>query len=186
MTGDRSAAPAGPVARAEGALSSGERWYAVQTIARREAKAEFELNRQGFRTFLPAVMRTVRHARKTRSVRVAAFPGYLFIVLDLERDRWRAVNGTIGVSSLVMGDRFPLPVPGGIVEVLLDYRDDSGVCRFDRDLVVGQKVRVVSGPLAEAIGTLDRLDGNGRVRVLLEILGGQALATIDRGALEAA
>lgn len=167
-------------------LSSAERWYAVQTIAKCEVKAQFELSRQGFRTFLPVVMRTVRHARKTRNARVAAFPGYLFVILDLERDRWRAVNGTFGVSRLVMGNNLPQPAPIGIVETLLDYSDENGICCFDRDLVVGQKVRVISGPLAEAIGTLDRLDGNGRVRVLLEILGGQALATINRGALEAA
>ncbi len=167
-------------------LSSAERWYAVQTIAKREVKAQFELSRQGFRTFLPALMRTVRHARKTRNARVAAFPGYIFIILDLERDRWRAVNSTIGVSRLVMGNNLPLPAPVGIVETLLDYSDENGICCFDRDLVVGQKVRVISGPLAAALGTWDRLDGNGRGRVLLEILGGQALATIDRGALEAA
>jgi len=167
-------------------LAPGERWYVVQTLARRETKAQFHLERQGFRVFLPVVMRTVRHARKVRNAKIAAFPGYLFLVLDLERDRWRSVNGTIGVSRLIMGESAPAPAPRGLVEALLDYRDGSGVCRFDRDLVVGQNVRVVSGPLAQMLGKLDRLDGNGRVRVLIEILGGKVAAMIDRSALEAA
>jgi len=167
-------------------LATGERWFAVQCLLKREANAQFQLIQQGFRVFLPVVTRTIRHARKTRNAKVAAFPGYLFIIFDPQRDRWRSINGTIGVSRLVMGVSAPLPVPSGIVETLLDCRDESGNCRFDRDLVANQAVRVVSGPLAQALGALERLDGNGRVRVLLEILGGQVRATIDRAAIEAA
>ena len=167
-------------------LATGEHWYVVQTLSKREAKAEFHLRQQGFRPFLPVVMRTIRHARKVRKAKVAAFPGYLFVIIDPNRDRWRSINGTIGVSRLVMAETAPMPAPRGVVECLLAYRDETGVCRFDRDLAAGQAVRVVSGPLAQALGTLDRLDGNGRVRVLINILGGQVAATIDRAALEAA
>ncbi|MDR3448862.1 MAG: transcription termination/antitermination NusG family protein [Alphaproteobacteria bacterium] len=167
-------------------LTPGERWFVVQALSKREASAQFQLSRQGFKTFLPVVARTTRHARKVSTVKLAAFPGYLFVKLDLQLDRWRSINGTIGVSRLVMGESAPLPVPAGIVETLLAYRDESGACRFDRDLVAGQAVRVVSGPLSEALGILERLDGNGRVKVLLQILGGQVRATIACAALEAA
>ena len=34
-------------------------------------------------------------------------------------------------------------------------------------------MRVTAGPFAELIGTLERLDDQGRVRVLLDILGGK-------------
>jgi len=50
----------------------------------------------------------------------------------------------------------------------------------------GQAIRVTSGPLAEAVGELVRLDKSGRVRVLLEIMGGRVLATIERSSLVAA
>ncbi len=79
----------------------------------------------------------------------------------------------------------PSPVPYGVVEALIDYLDESGACRFDRALVVGQTVRVIAGPLTGAIGQLVRLDGRGRVRVLLEILSGQVYAKLERSALEA-
>ena len=168
-------------------LAEGERWYVAQTIARREFGAALQLRAQAFRVFLPYVIRTARHARRVRAVKTAAFPGYLFVALDVGRDRWRSVNGTIGVSRLVMGgDGAPLPVPFGVVETLFSYLDESGACRFERDLVVGQSVRVVAGPLADAVGRLVRLDARGRVRVLLEILGGQVYATLERAALEAA
>ena len=144
-----------------------------------------QLQQQGFRIFLPQLKKTVRHARKLTTVLAPVFPGYLFVVLDLQSDRWRSVNGTFGVSRLVMVGDKPIPVPHGVVEALLRLIDDDGTCCFNSDMIVGQHVRVVSGPLAETVGKLERLDGNGRVRVLLEIMGGQVSTLLERSALVA-
>jgi transcriptional antiterminator RfaH len=166
-------------------LGADERWYVVQTHARREVGVLMHLDAQRFRAFLPQMTRTVRHARKLRTARAAVFPGYLFVALDLKRDRWRSVNGTFGAAGLVMGVEYPLAVPRGVVEQLLGYADDSGLCRFDRDLIPGQTVRVVVGPFTNAIGRLDRMDDNGRVRVLLDIMGGVLPARLEQSALQA-
>ena len=136
----------------------GDRWYVARTLPHREAGAAAQLEAQGFRAFLPRIARTVRHARKMRQVRAPAFPGYLFVSLDLNRDRWRSVNGTFGVSRLIMADETPVPVPRGIVEFILGTVDETGVCRFDRGFAIGQRVRLISGPFAEQLGQLDRLD----------------------------
>lgn len=165
------------------ALAPGERWYVVRTRAKREAGAEAQLKAQGFHVFLPRVVRTVRHARKMRTARTPAFPGYLFVALDLQRDRWRSVNGTFGVSELIMGEDAPMPVPKGVVEALIGYVDKSGACRFDRDLAEGQAIRVVAGPFAQALGELVKLDASGRVRVLLDIMGGKVMTLIERSSL---
>lgn len=158
----------------------------VRSLARQEARAEFHLVQQGFPVFLPLMTKTVRHARKLRTVRGAIFPAYMFVVLDLTRDRWRTINGTFGVAGLIMAAEGPKPVPSGVVEQLFDYADDDAVVRFDRNLREGQSVRVKSGLFASAIGCLERLDANGRVRVLLDIMGGKVPALLDRSALEAA
>lgn len=121
-----------------------------------------------------------------RTILSAAFPGYLFVRLDLDRDRWRSVNGTLGVSRMIMGGEAPIPAPEGVVETIFDYVDSRGVARFDRDLVEGQSVRIKSGPLANALGELVRLDANGRVRVLLDIMGGRVETMVARVDLEAA
>jgi len=169
------------------ALDAGERWYVAQTIAKRELFALAELEAQSLRAFCPYVMRTVRHARKSRTVKSAFFPGYLFLALDLDRDRWRSVNGTLGVKRLLVGgDGAPLPAPSGVVEAMQGYVDETGACRFDRDLQTGQAVRIIAGPLTDTLGTLVSLDPKGRVRVLLEILGGRFYTTLERSALEAA
>ena len=151
-----------------------------------EQRAHAQLRAQGFDAFLPRVARTVRHARKLRTVLSAAFPGYLFVRLDLDRDRWRSVNGTLGVSRLIMGRDLPVPAPEGVVETIFGYVAADGVAHFDRDLLEGQSVRVKSGPLANALGELVGLDANGRVRVLLAIMGGRVETRVARVDLEAA
>jgi len=168
-------------------LAEGERWYVAGALANREFGAALQLEAQGFHVFLPYVIKSVRHARRTSEVKRAAFPGYMFVALDAKWRRWRSINGTFGVTRLITsGDGAPAPVPHGVVEALFPYLDESGACRFDRDLVVGQTVRVLTGPMADVIGRLVRLDARGRVRVLLQILGGQVYATLERAALEAA
>jgi transcription elongation factor/antiterminator RfaH len=163
-----------------------ERWYAAQTLYQRESGAELQLEAQGFASFLPQITRTVRHARQLRTVRTPLFPSYVFVRLDLERDRWRSVNGTYGVARLVMADGRPVPVPKGVVESLLDLRDATGVVRLDHDLSVGQTVEVIAGPFAKALGSLVRLEGPERVKVLLDIMGGQVPVTVPRVSLRAA
>jgi transcription antitermination factor NusG len=162
----------------------GKRWFVAQTLARREPLAALRLQAQGYEIFLPQMVKTVRHARKTRTVQVAVFPGYIFVALDLARDRWRSINGTIHVSRIITGETYPIPVPVKVIDALMSYQDENGICRFDKDLKPGEKVRVVAGPFAEIVGRIASLDDKGRARILLEILGGEVMTTLDRSALE--
>ncbi len=166
-------------------LSEREHWFVVRSLPRQEAKAEYNLRHQGFRTFLPRIPKTTRHARKLRHVLAPLFPGYMFVIIAPDRDRWRAINSTIGVASMIMACERPLPVPGGVVDRIIECVCQDGILRGYDELVEGQRVRLLSGPFAEMIGNLERLDPNGRVKVLLDIMGGAVPAYVDRAALEA-
>ena len=98
-----------------------------------------------------------------------------FVILDPEHDQWRPINGTLGVARLVMQGERPNPVPPGIVETLIASTGPDGLLqlRLGPQLKVGDSVRLTQGPFAEYLGTLDRLDESGRVRVLLDMLGRQ-------------
>lgn len=173
-----------PVLRPEDTtLADGARWYVVQTLVHREAGARAQLAAQGYHTFLPRMVRTVRHARRLRSVLRAVFPGYLFVALDLRHDRWRSINGTVGVSRLITANDLPAPVPAGVVEAVAAALDERGLCRFDHGLRPGQSVRIVSGPFADFIGRLASLDDRGRARVLLEVMGSAVTTSLACGAL---
>src|SRR5262249_23732251 len=114
-----------------------------------------------------------RHARRSSTVEATFFPRYLFVALDLTRDRWRSVNGTFGVSRLVMQGDQPHPVPRGVVEALISAADARGILQRSAKLRIGGPVRLMAGPFAEHLAILEDLDDCGRVRVLLDILGRQ-------------
>jgi transcription elongation factor/antiterminator RfaH len=160
-------------------LSEGQRWYAVHTQPLNEARAEQHLSNQNFTTFMPKRLKTVRHARKLSTVEAPFFPRYLFVVLDLDRDSWRRVNGTFGVSRLVMCGDAPQAAPCGVVEALIASADARGILHLENKLKIGGPVRLMAGPFAEQLAFLDHLDDSGRVRVLLEILGRQVRLTTE-------
>jgi transcription elongation factor/antiterminator RfaH len=163
-----------------------DRWYAVQCLARREAYAAENLKVQQFKAFNPFFLKTVRHARQFRTVKQALFPGYLFVALDLKKDRWRSVNGTMGVSRLIMGGEYPQPVPRGVVEEIIAKLDEMDVWRLNPRLQVGSNARVVSGPFTDILGQILTLNETGRARVLLEIMSGKIVVEIDQSKLQLA
>ena len=164
---------------------SGRRWYLVRTQPQRELTAEQHLQRQGFKVYLPKALKTVRHARRLTSQLSAYFPGYLFLELDLSRDLWRAVNGTRGVAYLVMRGDTPATVPAGVVDDLIACSDTLGL-HLPPPPAPGQRVRILSGPFSNHIATVQRLDGAGRVKLLLDIMGGRVEADATHLAMVAA
>lgn len=167
-------------------LIDGDRWYVVYSQPHREFYAETQLAAQGFHTFLPRYRKTVRHARKLMTVNAPFFTRYLFVALDLSRDQWRSVNGTFGVTSIITDGAFPIAVPQGVIKSLIKISDANGFIKLGDALQVGERVRVLTGPFADLIGELVRLDGARRAQVLLQLLGGVVPVSIDRGHLASA
>ena len=160
----------------------GARWYAVQAQYRKERFAQANLENQGFGAFVPQFRRSVRHARQTLTVLAPLFPGYLFVRLDLDRHRWRSVQGTFGVLRLVTDGRRPLPAPRGLVEAMMDSLAECGISSAAR-LGPGDKVRIANGPFAELIGKLITMHESGRADVLLEMLGSHREISVGADAL---
>ncbi len=175
---------AGPIRRVkqDDTVASGrnDRWYVVHTQPNREAEAKRQLENQQFRTFLPLYEKMVRHARKLHKTRSPLFPGYLFVVLDLDRDPWHKVNGTIGVASLIMAGERPSPVKTGVVETLVESTAKNGELCFTPPLRIGDRVRLAAGPFSEQLGILQQFGASQRVHVLLDIMGGKIPVSLRR------
>ena len=165
------------------ALEGNERWYLVHTQPNSERRAQLHLGAQGFTTHFPTIQKTIRHARQLRTVRAPLFPRYVFLILDLGRDRWLSVRSTFGVSSLFTCEGRPVSVPEGVVETLIQNTDEANLTLFSSGLASGQSVRILSGPFANLVGTLERLDDAGRVRVLLEMMGTAVPVALRRSAI---
>jgi len=146
-------------------------WCVVHTQPRSEKRAEHNLRLQNYTVFAPLISRKVRHARQSKSVQSPLFPRYIFVRLDLGRDRWLNINGTAGVCELITVRDRPLPLPGGLVEALMTAHAHRSPRDRDEDFRVDKTVQLRGGPFAELIGRIEHVDDRGRVQVLLEIMG---------------
>jgi hypothetical protein len=84
------------------------------------------------------------------------------------------------VARVLSAEGRPIPVPTGVVEPFISSSlDDAGLVGVDNALTPGQYVRVVTGPFTRSKGVLEHLDGGGRVRILMEIMGGAVTVAPD-------
>ncbi|HEX9460984.1 MAG TPA: transcriptional activator RfaH [Alphaproteobacteria bacterium] len=168
-------------------LLGSARWYVVQTQPHAETKAATHLCRQGFGAYVPRYLKRRRHARRSETIAAPLFPRYLFVTIDVEVQRWRAIQSTVGVSRLVCSGDNPAAVPDGIVEALKRREDDRGfVTLEDRPLAPGDKIRVLDGVFADCLGLFVGMTDQERVAVLLDLLGRQVRVVIDSGLVTAA
>ena len=152
-------------------LAESEKWFLVHTQPKSERRAELHLGGKDSGRISRQIEKTIRHARQLRTVRAPLFPRYIFIILDLGRDRWLSVRSTVGVSSLFSCEDRPIPVPEGVVEALIEHTDEANLTLFQSRFEYRAIGANPNGPFANFVGTLERLDDAGRVRVLLEMMG---------------
>jgi transcriptional antiterminator RfaH len=164
------------------------RWYAVQTQSHGERKAAFHLERQGFAIYLPQYLKRRRHARRVELVRTPLFPRYLFVGIDMALQRWRSINGTIGVSRLVCNGEDPATVPPDVIAHLKDREGADGLIRLDLRprFAPGDKIRVLDGVFEACLGLFEGITDNERVAILLDLLGRKVRVKLDAAAIAAA
>ena len=157
-------------------------WFAVCCKPRQEAVAEENLLRQGFHVYLPRIrVRRRRRGQWIDAVEVL-FPRYIFIRLDPQRRSTATVRSTRGVVGLVRFGGQPAVVPDSVMDALLRRADStSGLHQDDRPLFsAGEPVKLSEGPLAGMEGVFNKMDGDKRVIVLLELLGKANKVRVNR------
>jgi len=161
-------------------MSSKRSWYLVYTKPRQENLAQENLERQGFETYLPRIYQT--HRRNGRYVKTveAFFPRYLFINLDTERDNWAPIRSTFGVSKMICFDGIPAVVPDELIQALRSNDDEDGIQSLkQKNLMLGDKVTIVDGPLAGYQGIYQQQKSAERVAVLVDLVGKNTLLSIN-------
>jgi transcriptional antiterminator RfaH len=165
-------------------IASKNRWYVAETLPAREDLAIQNLRRQSFQSFCPRFRKVRRHARRQHTVLAPLFPGYVFVRMDPERHAWRSINGTFGVRALICGDRLrPSALPDAAMHQILSRCEDEVVRHLLVEPIPGQTVQIVSGPFADRLASIETLDGKGRVRVLLDLLGTECSVWTDLSAV---
>ena len=148
-----------------------EHWFLVQLKPNSHNIAERNLRRQGVQTFLPLQEITRRQQTRFVSELRPLFPGYMFVRLDPDSWPWRKINATYGVSRIVSIRDVPARVPSGLVESLIQRCDARGSILIGGSLRRGDEVKVVEGPFAEFAATIETVDADRRVWLLLDFMG---------------
>ena len=116
----------------------------------------------------------IKNGKKKVSKR-KVFPGYVLVEMDMTDDSWYVVRNTPGVTGFVGSGSKPIPLLENEVAVILRQMGLEKV-RAKIDVVVGQSVRVVSGPFKEFIGVVNEImEEKQKLRVSVSMFGREKL-----------
>jgi transcriptional antiterminator RfaH len=145
-------------------------WIVVNSQPHREHIALENLARQEFHAYCPLMRKRVRHARRTQEVLRPLFPGYLFVRVNPDLQRWRPILSTYGVRTLVCCGERPSFVDDGFVEGLKAREVEGAIVRPERPFEPGQQVKLAGGVFDGLIATILEMDEKDRLVVLMDLL----------------
>jgi transcription antitermination factor NusG len=131
-------------------------WQLVYTVARHEKAVVAQLESRGIDNFLPLYKTTHLWLKRSAQLELPLFPSYVFIHLD--GSNRRDVVTVPGIVNIVSFQGRPAVVPGeqiAAVQHALKFRS-ANPCPY---LANGNRVRILSGPLAGIVGVIDRVKG---------------------------
>jgi len=171
-----------PITNPSGAKSLPVRWYAVTVRPRHEKAVTRHLEHKGLNYFLPVYRSVRRWKDRRKELDMALFPGYVFVNLNL-RDRMGVLQAP-GVLQFVTFQGQPAAVPDPEIRAL-----ESGLTAGLRPqphpyLREGKKVRVKSGPLADAQGIMIRRKDGFRLVLSIDLLMRSVLLDVDEADVE--
>lgn len=149
---------------------TGKSWFLAQLRPNSHRIAERNLQRQGFKTFLPLEERTSRRGSQFRTQLEPIFPGYLFVAFALDDGGWGVIDSTRGIRRLVSFGAGPAPVPFEIVEALKTRTDEKGLLKAVGELRNGDRVAITRGPMAGFTATIESIEPNKRVSLLFDVM----------------
>lgn len=171
-----------------GSATTQEKWYVVHTYSGHENKVATNLkqrietmNLTGkiFEIVVPTRnIVTVRHGKKEEQ-KEKIFPGYILVRMVLDDESWLAVRTTQGVTAFVGVGNKPTPISEKEVQTILKFMQMEAP-KYKTTFSVGEAVKIVDGPFADFLGTIDTIDeAKGKLKVLVSIFGRETPVELD-------
>jgi transcription antitermination factor NusG len=153
-------------------------WFAVRVRSRTEKIVATMIRSRGFDEFLPLYQSRRRWSDRFKSVELPLFPGYVFCRLNLES---RLPILTIpGVAGFVGVGRLPVPIDNEEIAAI-QCAVGAGLMTEPFPYVeMGQRVRLIEGPLKGLEGFLVEVRKEQRLAVSVSLLSRSVAVEIDR------
>ena len=149
-------------------------WYVAQHKPNHHRIAQQNLEKQGFKTFLPLLEITKRKANEFISEKKPLFPGYIFVSFDRSFNRWIKINHTKGITRLISVNNTPQSISADFINSLRV----RNVASKDK-LSQGDKVEIVKGPFVNLIGVIEKASPQERVTLLFELMGQKIITSVS-------
>lgn len=162
-----------------------KQWYVVHTYSGYENKVKTNLEKRVesmgmsnriFRVVVPTEEVVEQKDGKKKTVQKKVFPGYVLVEMIMTDDSWYVVRNTPGVTGFVgssgAGTK-PVPLKESEVRYILRQMGEEQPV-VQTDFQIGETVRVVEGPFADFVGTIDEiLVEKQKLKVMVDMFGRQ-------------
>ncbi len=164
------------------------KWFVIHTYSGHENKAAealkqrvkaMNLTEKIFESVVPTRnVVLVRHGKK-EEVKEKIFPGYILVRMDLDDESWLAVRTTPGVTAFVGTGNKPTPISDLEVEAIMKFMKLDAP-KFKTKFSVGEAVKIIDGPFADFLGSVEAIDeAKGTIKVLVSIFGRETPVELD-------
>ncbi|MFH2019020.1 MAG: transcription termination/antitermination protein NusG [bacterium] len=165
------------------------KWYVVHTYSGHELKVAAQLKirlesmhveKKVFEVVIPAQDKIQVRKGQKKTIKEKILPGYILIKMIMDDQSWLAVRTTPGVTAFIGSiGRKPTPIPLKEVDAIMKFMAVKAP-KFKSTFSLGEAVKIVEGPFADFLGTVDHLDETkGKVHVLVSIFGRETPVELD-------
>ena len=170
------------------AIPADAKWYIVHTYSGHENKVAKGLRQRSetmgfedkiFDIIVPTREVTKVSQGKKSQVQEKIFPGYVLVRMVLTDESWLLVRTTQGVTAFIGAGNKPTPISEKEVEAIQKFMKlDEPL--YKTGFSVNEAVKIVDGPFADFLGTIESIDdAKGKLRVLVSIFGRETPVELD-------
>lgn len=163
-------------------------WYVIHTYSGREHRVAetlmqrvktMSLKDKVLEVLVPTQNKIKIQRGKKETVKEKMFPGYILVRMVLDDNSWLVVRTTQGVTGFVGVGEKPTALPDKEVKAIKDFMKMKAP-KYKASFSVGEAVKIIEGPFADFLGTVEEIDEEkGRVKVLVSIFGRETPVELD-------
>jgi transcription antitermination factor NusG len=159
-------------------------WYAVYTRHQHEKKVAESFAGNGIETFLPLYDSARRWKDRTKQLSLPLFSCYVFLRAGIERRT--EILSTPGVYSIVTAGKSLATIPHSEIEAIRRAIESPLPVAPHPFVRVGDRVRIITGPLLGIEGIVLREKGSFRLILSAALLEKSVAVEVDASSIELA
>ena len=142
-------------------------WYVIYVRSRHEKSVYSALLDKGIDASLPMMTVVRKWSDRKKKMQIPLFRGYVFVKIDVNIDNLNVLQ-TAGVVKFIGIRNKPSRIPDEQIHWMHMLVAESAIVRAEKEIPVGQRVRVMIGPFKGIKGVVRRVGSRSRLVVLIE------------------